>query len=391
MKPYHLVKKTIRDRETRRWKKVYYIAILGKTNDDGRKCYSSMESLDTGEIKEAAIKAAARWKEIGGSCDDSLHDYLINFWDRDQSKYLSEKSMANKIYSSTYLHDNKHRIETHFLPWCEKNKIISLSQLTRPVLLDWQIEMFKSKVISPENLNKLRQCISKALSYAVTMGKIPYNHLKSIEPVDEPKPEKKVFEENELFLLLREPWPDPRAYAGSLLAFTTGCRMGEVRGMKIENVHLNEDGKNCIDIKLNYVAIDGLKAPKTKKGIRKDQFIPDITVRAIQAVLDIHPYGAKPDQYLFFSTGSSEYPCDRKIFEKGLFSQMKKNNIKKDGRSFHSLRHNYMTVMAGILPPSKLRRLGVHTNDAMDDDYIHIMDEDRVIIRKKFTGLLTEK
>jgi integrase len=205
--------------------------------------------------------------------------------------------------------------------------------------------------------------------------------------VKEQHKERPIFEMRELAALFAEPWLDPRAYGACLLAFTTGARMGEVRGLLIKNVHLSE---SYTDIVTNYVAGDGMKPPKWG-GQRLGVPLPDITIRAIQSVMDIHPWGAEPEQFLFFSTESRQRPCDTKLIDKGFFSKLGSLNIPRAGRSFHCLRHTYMTYMAGRLPEGKLSRLGIHTNTSMDNLYTHVTDEDRTVIREAVAGLLPSK
>jgi hypothetical protein len=77
--------------------------------------------------------------------------------------------------------------------------------------------------------------------------------------VKEQRSERPIFQLPELTALFASPWPDPRAYGACLLACTTGCRMGEARGLLVKNTHL-ADG--YIDILTNYVDGDGMKAPK---------------------------------------------------------------------------------------------------------------------------------
>jgi len=381
---YHLLK-----RRDSKGKPVFYLAVLSDViGKNGKRKYSAVRS--TGAGNEALARKLAQGMLMEGrilASKDTLRDFLISFWDADKSEYLRGKRAEGVQLSSVYCADNQRRIECHFLPWFESRGLTRLSQLDRRLLSSWRNDLFEEEKISPATVNKVRQAVWVALQWAADMEMIPDHPGKAVRRVHEPRFERPFFQFEECNALFSAPWPDPRAYTACLLAYTTGSRMGECRGLQVKNVHLDE---GYLDILTNYVAGDGMKAPKWN-SIRKDVDLSGIMVRALRDVLSIHPWGALPDQFVFFSTESAARPCDSKLIEKGLFTRLEEIDIPRAGRSFHSFRHTFVSYMRGKVPEVKLTRLVGHTNSTMDDRYTHATDEDRKLMRDAVAGLITGK
>jgi integrase len=160
--------------------------------------------------------------------------------------------------------------------------------------------------------------------------------------------------------------------------------MGECRGLLVHNAHPEE---GYVDILTNFVAADSLKPPKWGSE-RLGVPIPDLTVRALQALLLLNLWGEEPDDFVFFSSEARTYPIDNKVIEKGLFGRIKEAGIAREGGSFHSFRHSYVSHLRGKLPEGKLIRFVGHTNLGTFDRYCHATDDDREAVRQVVAGLL---
>ena len=87
-------------------------------------------------------------------------------------------------------------------------------------------------------MNKVLKTLRTLLDGAVGQGMIRFNPAKAVEPLSERHAERGVLPDDEI----RRPlvWPghftDHRVYTMNLLAFSTGMRIGEARGLLVEDV-----------------------------------------------------------------------------------------------------------------------------------------------------------
>ncbi len=401
---YHILK-----RKNSKGKAIYYVGFLSDlTGKNGKPKYIAMKS--TGQSNRVAAEKAARLMLADGmvlASRDTLRAYLLNFWDPAKSEYLRSQRAEGRDHNSNYLKNNKQRIEQYVLPYFEKRGIKKLSGLNRKNILEWRNYLFEHGSIPeyelpvipegesrrgtakrPANIsastqNKVRQAFFVALQWAVDMGMLPYHPGSGVKRVKESKTERPIFQIAELEKLFSDPWEDLRAYCACMLAVTTGARLGEVRGLKLKNTHLE---KGYIDILTNYVEGDGLKGPKWGSE-RVGVPIPETTIQAIRAVLKTSPYGSEPESYIFYSTSSMQRPVDIKLITEGLKKRMKTIGI-NGGRTFHSFRHTYVSHLRGSIPEAKLIRLVGHTNTAITDQYTHTSEEDLKAVRDAVSGII---
>ena len=275
---------------------------------------------------------------------DLLKDYLLTYWDPEKSKYLTSCRAEGKTHAAAYLTGNTSAIEHHFLPYFKDHGITKLSDLTRSNLLDWRNHLFE-KGTSPRVINRARTAVWTALHWAVKMGELPFHPGQYVDPVKPKETERSIFELAELSKLFEKPWPDFRCYAASALAATTGMRIGEVRGLLVKNLHLEED---YLDVVANFQDEEGLKPPKWDSD-RIGVPLPPPTVCAIAKVLQLHRWGAQPEHFVFFSTDSSSWPLNRHALGNALSRACKAAGI--PARSFHCFRHSFITPRAAAGAP----------------------------------------
>ncbi len=404
---FHLLK-----RKTSKGKTVYYAAFLSDLiGKNGKPKYQTIKS--TGQGNRVAAEKVARSMLADGkvlASGDSLRTYLLNFWNPEKSEYLRSQVAEGRKHNSIYLQNNKQRIKQYVLPYFEKRGIKKLSDLDRKNILSWRNYLFehgkipeyeppvkpegesrrgiakRPSSISPSTQNKVRQAFFVALQWAVDMGMLPYHPGSGVKRVKEIKVERQIFQITELEKLFNDPWDDIRAYCACLLAVTTGARLGEVRGLKLKNIHLKN---GYIDILTNYVEGDGLKGPKWESE-RVGVPIPDVTIKAIRAVLKTSPYGSEPESFAFYSTSSMQYPADIKLITDGLKKRMKIVGISND-KTFHSFRHTYVSHLRGSISEAKLTRLVGHTNTAITDRYTHTSEEDLKVVRDAVSSIIRSK
>jgi integrase len=282
---------------------------------------------------------------------DNLRTYLLDFWDPKKSEYLRSRiAEEGKSYSVEYLAGNVTAIKMHFLPYFDDRHLSKLSDLTSANLTAWRNHLRLEKKASPRTVNRTRQAVWTALTYASDIGLLPYHPGTRIKKVKEETPPRKIFELAELETLFATPWADFRCYAGALFAVGTGARLGEVRGLRFRNLHLD---KGYCDILENYQDAEGLKRCKWDSG-RAGVPIPARVADALKRLIAIHRWGPLPDNYVFYDVNTPKLPIGKHTMCRGLTLAVTSAKL-PGGRTFHCLRHTFISHASGSLSPASLR------------------------------------
>jgi integrase len=383
---FHLLK-----RKDSKGKTIYHAAFLdAMPGKNGKPKYRAMRSTKTGR-KDLAQKRAMQIIAEGRvfASKDSLRHYLLDFWTPEKSEYIRGKVAEGRKISASYCYNNQRLIENYFLPWFEARNLTKLSDLDRKTLTEWRNDLFEKgtlkeptvnekgekvepRRVSPTTQNKVRQAVFTALQWAVDMDMLPSHPGQGVRRVYEQKSERQIFQTAELGKLFSVDWSDIRAYAACMLAAETGMRLGEVRGLLFDNLHLEE---GYLDIVTNYVDSEGLKPPKWDSVRLGMTFTPRCAM-AIREVMRLHRWGAGEGRYVFYNIDTVKRPVAKLTIIKGLRDAMKAAKL-PPGRTFHSFRHTLMSGGSDHLPVHVLQRMVGHSNDATTAKYQHVTDEQR--------------
>jgi len=388
---YHLLK--------RRTKKdgsyVYYVGVLGNELDKrGRRKYAVVRSLKTANKALARKRAAEVFNDEGlRSSTDNVGEFLKRFWTPGQSEYLRGKATEGREVSPDYAANSKALIEHYFLPYLEANGVTALNQLDRRTLYAWRDDLFARREklkredgttysISAATINKVRQAVNVALEWAVDMEMLPANPMARVKRVAEKPAQRAIFEREHLKLLFKTPWADYRTYAAAMLAVTTGMRLGEIRGLQSPALHL-DDG--YLDVVTNWVDAEGLKPPKWD-SIRYGVPLPARCIETLRKLETMNPHEST-DRFVFWSDGPRE-PIAKHRIQRDLRARMKVCKIPEKGRTFHSLRHTYVSLMRHEVGTERVMLAVGHTSTATTDGYTHESADDRKLMQKAAEGLL---
>ena len=204
-------------------------------------------------------------------------------------------------------------------------------------------------------------------------GYIGENPAAPVKPVKVEHRERGVLTDSEIRLLFSDPelWCDYRHYAINLIAFHTGARIGELRGLPLKNIHPDR-----IDILQAWEDGTGLKDPKWNS--KRCVPIPEPVFKAIQKVTN----ETDPDDLIFYSHIGRDRPLSKSVIEKQFYRALEKVGISPEERkerniTVHSWRHKLNTILrAKGVPDSKIRLLTGHKNAAMTDWYTRYTAED---------------
>ena len=414
---FHLLK-----RKNAKGKVVYHAAFLDDTlGKNGKRKYRAVKTTRCGN-RSAAEKTARQMIAEGSvlAARDTLRDYLIDFWDDGKSEYLKSRRAEGRAHNSVYVRDNRAKMEKYVLPYFEARGIKRLADLNRQNILAWRNHLWEHgklpvyvppepaedesrrgtrklpSKLSPSSQNKVRVAFFVALQWAVDIGMLPYHPGQGVRRIKEERQNRPFFELEELATLF-DTWSSELgpvekhtsqtsrlAYAACLLAATTGARMGEVRGLQIRNVHL-EDG--YLDIVTNYVSGDGLKDHDKAGNTRLGVPLVSRAADALRDLIMLSPFAAREDAFVFFSAGNERQPIDDRVITKELKARMEAAGI-SGGQTFHSFRHTYISHLRGVVPEAKLRAIVGHSSAETTNRYTHQTAEDRAAIRGAVNGLV---
>jgi len=368
---YHLLKRKKKSGT------VYYVAFL--SDIPGKKKYHSIKSTGVGN-KALAHKIA---QKMHPASTESL-GYFLDFWNPEKSEYLKSETIEGRKKSTAYVAGNRSIIERYFLPYFEERGIKKLSDLNRQTLLAWRNHLFETGV-GPRTINRVRTAVWVALQWAVDMEMLPHHPGAGVKPVKAKPKEQKIFKIAELEELFQRPWPDFRCYAACLLAAYTGMRIGEVRGLLVQNLHLDS---RYLDVLTNYQDEEGLKPPKWDSE-RVGVTLPPPLIKALERVLSLHRWGARPEHFVFFSTDSPDWPLNKHTLGTALKRACKAAKIPP--RTFHVFRHSFVSHVSPFLSPAALQYHVGHSNAETTERYQHITEGDRKALQDAQNRILPFK
>ncbi len=395
---YHLLKRKIRG------KVVYHAAFVSPIKaENGKYPYQLIKSTKQSS-RVAADRQVQKWLADGmlfASTDD-LRTFLTTFWDYDSSEYLrSLRVEQGRRISRDHVTNSLRWLVDYFLPWADAHGIRKLNQLTMQNLTLWRNDLVDGLIqppagrahsrrdpgvsarLSPVSVNKVRQSLKTALQWATEQGSLPLNPMANVKRVGEAgaSTEKRPFELSELSGLFSVAWKDSRAKVAAMFALTSGARLGEVRGLQIRNLHLDE---GYVDIVTSWIDGHGMTVPKWGNG-RLGVGLGSVVCQELQKLIAENPFGADPDNLVFFGT-SPLVPMPAATIQKGLKMAIATAGLGTD-RSFHSLRHTYASHARGRVSDVTIMHSLGHSSIKMTDHYSHLTDEGRTEL-KRFSNFL---
>jgi len=303
--------------------------------------------------------------------------YAATWWVWGKCQYIRGRLARGKSISRRYADIKRAYLEQHILPAFRDRK---LAKITPRMVERWLLDL-KDKPrgdhkapLSPTTVNHCLTCLKTMTKEAARLGIIPTDPAAYVEALKETPKEKQILSLEEMKKLFREDtiptvWRgNVRHYTASLLAASTGLRMGEVQGLQVQHVHPA------------YVAIVhawerkyGLKEPKWASA--REVPIPSRTSRYLTQLIEASPHKA-PEDLVFFGTDARS-PVGHKEILEALYRALKKIGISGEERArrnitFHSWRHLFNSMCRARIPDYKLRRLTGHRSEAMTEHYTHV-------------------
>ena len=247
---------------------------------------------------------------------------FADFW----NSYFDPEVIGRRKLSTRQMYH--YLAKKHLLPYFGKR---SLCDLARGEVQDF-INMKEREGYSPQTVRHFRNMLSKFFGAAMSRDLIATNLARNLEmPTMKKVRQSRVLTLQQISHLLKAFDEELRAIV--LLGLLPGLRVGEILGLKVEDLDL--DGR-FFYVRRNVYRGVVQDAPKTLAG---DRCLPiaSALLEALQVWLAVRPWGS---EWLFPNDAGRPY-CDRNLLRRKLWPVCDQLGIPRFG--WHSLRHTFST------------------------------------------------
>ena len=279
-----------------------------------------------------------------------------SFWKmyrNDMGQRLRENTLRSKDYI----------VELKILPYFGKRKI---AEITAADVRIWQGELLK-KGYSQTYLRTVNNQLSCIFNYAAKYYDLPRNPCAQAGSIGKGKADEMSFwtqTEYEQFIDCVK--DKPLSYYGFLTLYWTGCRIGELLALTLEDFNPVE---KTLRINKSYQRIKGrdvITDPKTQKGKRTIS-LPDFLVEELQEYVG-KLYGMTLQDRMFQTT--------KAYYEHEMIRGVELSGVKKI--RIHDLRHSHASLLIsklGAQPNLVADRLGYEKIQTTLSTYSHLYPE----------------
>jgi integrase len=342
-----------------------YVWYARYWNADERR-YSAVRSTGVvaagkkGRRAEADGAARAMLAEIQPDAGTAgLIQYVSAYWDAGHPHFQEREKLQDKKVSALYLRKSREIVRLYIGTYAPFQHI-KAGGLTDGMIRRWMLHLADMGK-SATRIDSCAQALRAPLSYAVRCGDIGSNPFQNIRAPARAKTEKGCLTGEEARRLAGVPY-DPEKKLAVLLGVLCGLRLGEVRGLRCEDIR-----GGMVHITRNWQNGEGLKRPKC--GSERTVPLPS----AVAELLAGMPGGRG-----FVFPGKKEgRPVCMSAVQGWFFRMLEMAGISEAKRkerhiTFHSGRHTFVTLgrQAGI-SDLDIQALAGHKSGTMMAHYSH--------------------
>jgi integrase len=255
-------------------------------------------------------------------------------------------------------------VKLHWVSFFNDRK---LNTITLQDLKDFSQQVY-DKGLAAGTINHILNVGTKALREAYRKKIIPYDPTEGLISFSGKTKKRGVLTQEEAAELFALEWEDKRAYAGNLLACTTGLRSGEVLAVRKSDI---ED--NALRVRHSWSRMDRLKGTKTGDE-RKVPLFPKVREKLLELLAE-NPH-QNDDPFIFHDVLADE-PMKPITLVTGLKESCEAIGIHCEKRNivFHSHRHYYAARMVDKMSAEQVSRITGHKSKAVFEEYAgHVSD-----------------
>jgi integrase len=346
------------------------IKTIRKANlnaDDALRIVSVLKSM--GLIDIAAVKNTGR-----GAVP--FVQFLETFWDFDKSEYIRDQLAHGFRFGRNHAYQCQIRLSKNIKPFFSDKK---LNCVTTDDLEKFTIKLANAGFSTMTIYQHILIC-STALKWAFNKKIISANPAIGLSKFSITSKERGILTETEAAAVFAVAWKDKRAFVASLVAVTTGARLGECLVLRRSDI-----GTDTLDIAHSYSYLGGLKCPKNGKK-RVVPLLPEVRIALLDLLKD-NPHDVD-DPFVLFSL-LPDRPIDPKVILKGFKkaldtvnteylraaqkANLEKPEIQIDYKSrnivFHSWRHYFCSKITQQIEGEKVAKVSGHLSEAVFKKY----------------------
>jgi len=297
-------------------------------------------------------------------------DYLRNFWDFETSDYFRELETMGKEPHPEHALEMQKAVERYYNSYFQ-NKL--LCQIDGDTLQQFIVYLKIEKKLAASTVNSARNAALVALRYAKRKKMIRHFDFDNVLRAGGKPKERGILGNDEAEEIFDLEWPSIRSRMAALIAFNTGMRLGEIRALRVCDIH-----ENRISVTQSWSGKNRLKCTKN----RESREIPILPCLYDEIMAYIRQMVFLKLDCLLLPGKNPEIPYDsvqiRKDFQKMLEKiGIDDKNRRERGIVLHSFRHLLAKnlVEKGANKAIGMKILGHKTSQIFDHYASHIDKE----------------
>jgi integrase len=351
---------------------------------------AALRFMQTGDVSQAQALELVRALQRRGLVkvgisqaeqgDKSLIEFLLEYWDYDNSKALKTKRAHGKQVLKDTCYNARNVILNKWEPYFGD---VKLGDVTRNDLENFGLHL-KEKGLAGKTVNCALFYGGIAIRWAFNEKLISENITAGIMGFKGGEVKRSIPTDEEMALLADyRHWRSRRGYAAFMLASTSALRNSEIRALRRQDL-----AENIVYIRHGHNNRDGLKT--TKNGEERIVYILPEVRNLLLELLANNPYKENEDRFIFFNDLSPDKPCAIRLFPDSLKTAMKNAGIELAGRNivFHSLRHYSVKKTADATDLRAAAKVAGHKTLTMTEHYAdHVSENEMLEMGREAEGI----
>ena len=155
---------------------------------------------------------------------ETLANFLLNFWDYDNSPYVREKKAHGHSIGRRHCYDMLLHVNNHWIPYFKGKQLLAVKRIN---IKAFSLYLSETKNLKPKTINNILGAGTVALKWAFNNEIIPVNPVKGLVKFSGKHKERGILTREEAKKLFSVHWDDIRSRLGNMLAAVTGRGPGK--------------------------------------------------------------------------------------------------------------------------------------------------------------------
>ena len=297
-------------------------------------------------------------------------DYLFQFWDFETSNYFRELETMGREPHIEHAIEMQKNVDRHYRPYFKTTLLCQIDEESLQVFI---IYLKTQKHLAASSINSIRNVSMKALRYAKSKKMINYFDFDAVIRAGGKAAKRGVLENEEADKLFKAKWSSIRARIAAFISYHTGMRIGEVRALRVCDIHPDR-----ISVRHSWARLSKSKSTKNKE-IRDIPILPEVYEEIFAYIKQMN--FIKLDS-LLIPGKNPEIPLDSHQIRDDFYNVLDKLGIDEKTRKernivFHSFRHLLAKnlVEKGANKAIGMKILGQKTSQIFDHYSDHVDKE----------------